>query len=405
MDIELIGMIVFFILLALVLWLHRKKIVLQKILFPFIYIAMLKTSLGIKAMDKIAGRFGKALKYIGYFGILIGFIGMVYISYYLVKVVIGVFINPGAETGVMLVLPFAFKGTLMVPFFYWLISLLIIVIVHEFAHGIYIRLYGVKVKSSGFAVFSLLAPLIPMAFVEPDEKELAKKPAKQQLSVYAAGPFANILLAFLLALILNFLIAPAYLGMYERNGVAITEFQNVSALKDAGVSKGEVIVRFGENKIDSVKNLSDAISPYKPGEAVQIATDKGEYNVRLMSNPDNSSLPYMGIFLEQNTRVNEKYDDSPYLTSAFLWLSGDLYKHDFYKSKGLILWLYLLNFGIGLFNLLPLGPIDGGRMFKVLLEKVLKKEHSRKIFNFIGIFFLLVLIFLIASPILKAILK
>src|SRR3989338_5037049 len=112
MDIELIGMIVFFILLALILWLHRKKIVLQKILFPFIYIAMLKTSLGIKAMDKIAGRFGKALKYIGYFGILIGFIGMAYISYYLVKVVIGVFINPGVETGVMLVLPFAFKGAL-----------------------------------------------------------------------------------------------------------------------------------------------------------------------------------------------------------------------------------------------------------------------------------------------------
>ena len=45
------------------------------------------------------------------------------------------------------------------------------------------------------------------------------------------------------------------------------------------------------------------------------------------------------------------------IPAALIWFYGFLY------------WLYLLNLGIGLFNLVPLGPIDGGRMLLVALKK------------------------------------
>ena len=34
----------------------------------------------------------------------------------------------------------------------------------------------------------------------------------------------------------------------------------------------------------------------------------------------------------------------------------------------------MLNFGIGLFNLVPVGPIDGGRMFQLAMYKLFGKE-------------------------------
>ena len=36
-------------------------------------------------------------------------------------------------------------------------------------------------------------------------------------------------------------------------------------------------------------------------------------------------------------------------------------------------WLFLLNLFVGLFNLLPLGIVDGGRMLQILLHKTIKK--------------------------------
>lgn len=43
----------------------------------------------------------------------------------------------------------------------------------------------------------------------------------------------------------------------------------------------------------------------------------------------------------------------------------------------LISWLFILSIGIGLFNLIPLGPIDGGRMFKLVAEKMSSRMGLR----------------------------
>ncbi|MCK5107725.1 MAG: site-2 protease family protein, partial [Nanoarchaeota archaeon] len=58
---------------------------------------------------------------------------------------------------------------------------------------------------------------------------------------------------------------------------------------------------------------------------------------------------------------------------------------------GLLYWLYLLNIGIGLFNLVPLGPVDGGLMMKEVLLKWFKKKTALTIFKWITTFFFLML--------------
>ena len=168
----------------------------QKLFFPLIYILMWRTKLGLKFMDSFANKFKGLLRFLGYISIIVGFLGMAFIMFSLIQNFLSIITKPEALPGVGLVLPIKAKGVFYVPFFYWIISIFILAVVHEFSHGIYARLCNLKVKSSGFAVFSLLVPIIPAAFVEPDEKKMIKKSVKDQLMIYSAGPFANVVLLY-----------------------------------------------------------------------------------------------------------------------------------------------------------------------------------------------------------------
>jgi len=60
--------------------------------------------------------------------------------------------------------------------------------------------------------------------------------------------------------------------------------------------------------------------------------------------------------------------------------------------------LFLLSLGIGLFNLLPLPIVDGGRMLQVSLHKLKGKEKGEKRYRQITIFFLFVLVLNLVYP-------
>ena len=50
-------------------------------------------------------------------------------------------------------------GTIFVPFLYFIISIIVIAVMHEGAHGVIARVYNMKIKSSGFALIFMLVPL------------------------------------------------------------------------------------------------------------------------------------------------------------------------------------------------------------------------------------------------------
>lgn len=371
-DTQLILAIVFVTALTIFLIVERKKIELQRLLFPVFYIVMLRTKLGLKLMKYIGTKFRTPLKWAGYAGVVVGFLGMIMIAVTLVISTIDLFMRPEAMAGVGLVLPIQAEGVFYVPFVYWILSIFVIAFIHEMSHGILAIVHNIKLKSSGFAFIGVLLPIIPAAFVEPDEVQMSKRPKKQQLSVFAAGPFSNIVTGLVFLALLLFVFYPMIPNVYSNEGITITSVVDEGPVALAGVEAGEIVTAFNGVVIKDLTAFQEAIETVEPGSEVSLTTNKGEYTV-LTENLDGDTR--LGIFIEQNLVVRPDFAGGKTGAAVFSWIIGLLY------------WLYLLSLGIGLFNLVPLGPIDGGRMFKMVTD-FLPERVGNKIWGVVSIFFL-----------------
>ncbi|MBI2649998.1 site-2 protease family protein [Candidatus Woesearchaeota archaeon] len=396
LDFQTIAAIAFLVILTIFLYIKRKKLDTKFLIPYFLYFSMYKTTWGLKLMDSVAKKYRRFMIYIGYAGILVGFLGMVLISYGLISNIYVLFTKPEAMPGVGLVLPFKAKGIFFVPFFYWIISIFVIAAVHEFSHGLIARANNLKVKSSGFAFLGLIVPIIPAAFVEPDEKELRKRPHKEQLSVFAAGPFSNIAIAFLFLAIASFILAPIANAIIEPNGVKVSDYvkgkdKTKFPAESAGIKIGEVIQEADNQPVAYVNNLSAILKTKKPNDLIAIKTDKSAYEVKLTKNPENETLAYIGAYLEQSTKIkdNIKANYGEFIPNALIWVYG------------LFVILVVLNFGIGLFNLVPIGPLYGGRMLQLVLHRIFDKEKGNKYWYYIGMFFLVLIFINIAAGFVK----
>ncbi len=379
--------IIFLGLLTLFVYIKRKNLDTKHLIPHVIYFSMYRTKIGLRLMDSIAKKFRKLVQYIGYFGILIGFLGMAFICFFLIKDLIPIVTEPEAAQGVGLVLPIKAKGIFFVPFFYWIISIFVIAAVHEFSHGLVAKAHNMKVKSSGFAFLALIVPIIPAAFVEPDEKQLRKRPQKEQLSVFAAGPLANIITALLCLGILSFVMVPIVNAAIEPNGVKFAEYYRngkIYPAENAGIEVGEIIREIDNNPTPYVANMTEILGSKKPGETIKIKTDKSAYQIILDKNPENESAAFIGISqIEQSTEIKEdvRARYGKFLPDAMIWIAG------------LFVFLYILNLGIGLFNLVPIGPLDGGRMLQLPLHRYFGQEKGNKVLAYVSlVFFVIILV-------------
>ncbi len=385
MDFQTIAAFIFISLMLIFMYIKRKHIYVQKIAFPFLYFVMYKTKAGIRLMEKLANKFPRSVRYLAYAGIGVGFLGMGFIAFMLVYNLINLFLVPSAVQGVALVLPFKIKGSFYVPFFYWIISIFIIAVVHEFSHGVVARAYGLKIKSSGIAFLGIVVPVLPAAFVEPDEKELEKRSAKEKLSIYAAGPFSNILLAVVVIVIFIFVLSPMAGAVLSPNGVKVTSFiegNETSPAEQAGMIPGDVIVSINGVNITTVYNLSLILNNTNPGNRIILNTENMSYSVTLGRNPIHENKSYLGVYIQQNTEINQSFEKKygSWLAVLIIWFIGLFY------------WLYVLNLGIGLFNLVPLGPIDGGRMLLAVLKKKYPEQKALSIWKAVSSFFLMIIL-------------
>jgi membrane-associated protease RseP (regulator of RpoE activity) len=70
-----------------------------------------------------------------------------------------------------------------------IIAMVLLITVHELAHGILARIHNITIKSAGIIWF-----IVPLGgFVEPDEDEVKAAPVMKRLQVYAAGITANLI--------------------------------------------------------------------------------------------------------------------------------------------------------------------------------------------------------------------
>lgn len=386
MDFQIPGALVFVIFLSLFLHLKKKRFTfLGK--YPFAYIALYRTKLGLRFMDTFAKRFSRILKALSYPYIIISFLLMIFFSGFLIWGLLQLFMVPEAPPSVGIVLPIPIKGAFYVPFIYWIISIFFLALVHEGSHGVIAKTYKIKLKSSGLAVLGLILPIVPAAFVEPCEKEVAKRPLKQRLALFSAGSMANIVVGLLMLLILMMITTPLANTLMDFKGVRITNFTDSGlAAEKAGLVPGHIITSIDENRINTIDDFKKLMEQKSPGETIAVKANESVYALVLGENPDNHEKPYLGVYVEQASALKQSMKEYKTLLGILFWFFGLLY------------WIYLLNIGIGLFNLLPVLPLDGGRMLKDTLEHFIEKKKAEVIIKSVNLFFIsIIIINLVAS--------
>ena len=304
-------------------------------------------------------------------GVIVAFGAMIFITWTIISTLPSVFETPS----VSIVIPGVdIPGSqIYVPFVYGLIALATVLIVHEFSHGVQAVGEKIPIKSIGLMLFAI----IPGAFVEPDEEKLKEAKNSSKLRVYAAGSVANMTLA-LIALILLSLCSAGLPIFFEEDGIAVDRI--VSDSPSEGILKEGMVLEAIDNKtIKDANDYGNIVSSYSPGDNVTVKTDQGNYRVTLGTNPNNESRGFFGI---QAIKHFEMVDNS---LGPLPWILFELID--------LFQWVAMLNLGIGMFNLLPLKPLDGGYMLEILLSYKLSEEHYTPIVNALSVVMAMIIVF------------
>jgi len=363
-------------LILFLIWRKKHLVVQAKV------IVLYRTLLGIRFIRKIAEKYRPWVILFGYIGVGAAYVGLILISFLLVYNLYNLFAKPDAASGVSLVLPgINIPGIGVLSFWYWLIAIFVIAVVHEFSHGIVAKAHNLKIKSTGLVV---LGPILG-AFVEPDEKKVEKQSDIVQYSIFAAGPFSNIVLGIVALLLFSLILTPVQNIFLEPTGFSFAEYYGPGyPAEGAGLKPGMIINEVNDIEVKDFMDFYDVAYCVKPDEEIVVGTTEGSFSLMTTESPENPGKSFIGVKTVKNEFVlKEKYEQSILYKSLYYvidWLTV------FFK------WLYLLSLGIGLFNLLPLPIVDGGRILKLSLEKIHGKDKGTRKFARWSFLFLLLLL-------------
>ena len=245
-----IGFLILFSLFVF-LFLHKRRKNLKKEGIMYLY----RTRVGIKFIDYIGTKYKKFLTVYAFLGVVFGYLFMASMIWFLYKLLEVYLFNPEIVRAIKIpplmplipYLPEAFSVSFLPPFYftYWIISIAVIALFHEFAHGIIARRYNIRILTTGFG---FLGPFLA-AFVEPDEKEMEDKPKYQQLAVLSAGVFTNLILAVLFFLLLSVFFLYAYV---PAGAIFNTYTPGVVEMAGIGMIGGKMV---NDNSVEGILKL------------------------------------------------------------------------------------------------------------------------------------------------------
>ena len=456
--------VIFLVLFTLFafLMLHRDRKNLKRQGWIFLY----HTKVGIKLMDWASEKFNKILKPLSYLVIASGYILMGSILWLITKTVWMYVSSPIPKElknlpPIAPLIPYFPKLFGLESFFpplyftYFLVALAIVAVSHEFCHGLFARLWKIKIKTTGLAFFG---PFFG-AFVEPDEKQMAKAPKKEQLSVIAAGTFANIVMFVLFGLILWAFFALSFapegiiFNAYAQSVVNVTDISHIENLSVLSIAAIPNLTHEGLNKVTAagktyyapqqaltkeilesndqlvffdeapaVKNniigaittidgkrttsqteLTDALARAEPGKKVIVTTidkEKQLHSYDLVLGEKNGRA-YLGVgFYPTETKgfrglmlraISEIKNPNVYYAPTW---DGDFAQFIY----DLLWWVVMINILVALMNMLPVSILDGGRFFYLTVLGITGREvWAKKTYAWVTWFILLLLIIMMAK--------
>jgi len=262
--------------------------------------------------------------------------------YAFIRGLIALFVRSPQATPTALIIPLPGLTISWEIFPYIILAIAVLLIPHEVAHGIASVLDRVPIKSSGVFV----AVFLPGGFVEIDEEDLAKKPNRTKLRVFAAGSFTNVVSWFLVFLIASSIFLPS------PSGVLVTSLVDGGGAQQAGVPQWSVITAVNGNPVTSVTDLSGIMSRVSPGQRVDVRLSNGLDRV-VVTKMDtlNQSRAILGI-------ITANYFASRLPVSP---ITG-------FQMFSAFNWMILILFNVAIVNMLPLFPFDGDRYFTTILN-------------------------------------
>jgi len=354
-------------LIFFLMWRDRKNVERAGILF------YRRTKNGIDTIDKIAKKFPRFWNIYSWGGVLAAVVSVPVMLYSVAGMVRGVVMSGQPAEGAGLVYPSTGStvsqspGAIGVPAEYWFISIAILMVVHELSHGIVARAQDFEINSVGVLVLGI----IPGAFVEPkgenmlpggEEIEGESHGAWDQgnwisrIKVLAAGSWANYLTAGVFVLLALGLSG----AVTHSDGLAYQAQEDYPAY-ESGMRNG-TLQMIDNHTIEDVEDVRTASSDLQPGDSARLVTTEGNFTVTATELEDFDG-GYLGLqFTGVDTDYNESFEDF----SGFLgWVIG------------LFQIVAFLNLGIGLFNMLPAKPLDGGHILDAVVERFLGEEYRK----------------------------
>ena len=327
-------------------------------------------------LSKMLTRTRRGIRVFADVSVVAGFLMMGFAFWFLISNISNFFVKPTEFAELTVLIP-GVTLTSAPAMLYFLLSIPIVLVVHEGAHGIVASLEKIKIKTGGFAIFIALFA----GFVEPDEKEFDNARKISKLRVIGAGATANVIFAFVLGAILltnplfALILPEPFLEWFydEPDGVLILSIIEGSGAEKAGLQKNDVIT--GIEGVPIITPLDFQKVDLKPGETVTVTVNRDgqqlEFPVEIMPSPDDPDKGLVGIMR-----------DNAFYKPIYNFIEWDP------QVSMFLLWLWMISFFIGIINMLPLPILDGGKFIYTIIEKKASEAKINAImFSIYGITF------------------
>lgn len=338
-----------------------------------------------------------------------------------------------------------------------IVALCVVIILHELGH--YIAAVATGMKVDRFSVFGIGPPILKLghwrgtefvisaipfgAYVQirgmeaeapedpatPDAREAGDgsvnfrdKPLGSRIIVIAGGPIANYLTA--MAMLLFVYLKAGMPG--PAVAIEITGVRADSAAATAGVLPGDRLVAVGDTAIDPAqkgRDISGATKRYLGGE-VELVVARGDSTERLLATLPAEGAAPLGVDLQvvaprtpvafgdaaSHAVTDPLRDTATQLEGLYLLITGQLEAsvqgpvgmvQTIAKAAdaGIVPFFVMAAFIstlLGMFNLLPLPALDGGRLMFLFYEGIRRRRASPRVEEMVHGYGMLVLLGLIA---------
>jgi len=310
------------------------------------------------ALSKMLTRTKRGIRVFADVSVIAGFLMMGFAFWFLLNNLSNFFVEPTEFAELTVLIP-GVTLTSASAILYFLLSIPIVLVIHEGAHGIVATLEKIKIKTGGFAIFIALFA----GFVEPDEKEFDRAKKISKLRVIGAGATSNVIFAFVLgALLLTnpifaMVVPEPILGWFyeEPDGVLIISIIGDSGAEKAGLQKDDLIT--GINGVVIITPFDFQKVDLKPGDTAIVTIQRDgqlqELPVEIMPSPDDPDRGLIGIMRDNSMSYKPMLNFIKWDPQISMFL----------------LWLWMISFFIGIINMLPLPILDGGKFLYTIIEK------------------------------------